>query len=73
MKRLCAWCGGGLGTASRRDDQPPTHGLCPACRRRFFPAAGRREVAPAEQSRGEAPGGPPAGLGPEAPVPGKPS
>lgn len=31
MKRICAWCGKGLGEVEPLDDSSVTHGICPDC------------------------------------------
>jgi hypothetical protein len=36
MKRVCAWCGRELDPPAHRENVLVTHGLCQACRRRFF-------------------------------------
>ena len=36
MKRVCAWCGREMDQPERREDLQVTHGVCQACRCRFF-------------------------------------
>jgi PAS domain-containing protein len=38
MKKVCAWCEDVIGPASPADTSPDevTHGICPACKERFF-------------------------------------
>jgi hypothetical protein len=55
MKRMCAWCGQELDQVERRDNQPLTHGLCPACRRRVFPLT--KDTRPASVDNREGEGG----------------
>jgi hypothetical protein len=60
MKRMCAWCGRELDQVERRDNQPLTHGLCPECRRQFFPVATDQDTASLTEEKGVArvePGG----------------
>jgi len=46
MKRVCAWCNQEMDDVDRPGNRPVTHGLCPACRRRFFPSAKGKETDP---------------------------
>jgi hypothetical protein len=46
MKRMCAWCGRELDQVERCENQPLTHGLCPAGRRRYFAVAEDGDVSP---------------------------
>ena len=44
MKRMCAWCRRELDQSERREDLQVTHGVCRACRRRFFPSPKAKEA-----------------------------
>ena len=39
MRRVCAWCGRSLDDIPEQAGREVTHGLCPACRERFFARA----------------------------------
>jgi hypothetical protein len=44
MKRMCAWCGLALDPSERREHLQVTHGVCKACRRRFFASPKAKEA-----------------------------
>jgi len=46
MKRVCAWCNGGLEDADRLENREVTHGLCQECRLRYFSSAKGKEADP---------------------------
>ncbi len=44
MKRVCAWCGRELDQSERRTGLQVTHGICQACRDKFFAKALAKEA-----------------------------
>jgi hypothetical protein len=58
MKRICAWCGRELGLTDGREGLPVTHGVCRACRNRFFTATGAKgvDVSTTQEGGGNASG-----------------
>jgi hypothetical protein len=58
MKRVCAWCGQKLDQVERREQHQVTHGLCRACRRKFFTSAKMKGANPGstQEDVGDSPG-----------------
>jgi hypothetical protein len=53
MKRICAWCNRALDAADQPTSLAATHGVCPECRRRFFPTGAEREAGAAAAAHEE--------------------
>jgi len=58
MKRVCAWCCRVLDQAEGRENVEVTHGICQACRRKFFTSAKAKEAdsRSTQENEGDDPG-----------------